>query len=106
VRSFLNETHKTPKFHGGNVSATQFLDSFRIYLWIRSVKERCTIIVRTEIEKMGSARTSIYLQRKPRVNALGMIYFVAKQRVEEGFAGWLLTAATGLDRDKDRVNLG
>src|SRR6266404_224555 len=34
-----------------------------------------------------------------------MIYFVSKQRVQEGLAGWLLTAATRLDGDKDCVNL-
>ena len=71
MRNFLDETHKTPKahktltFHGGNVSATQFLDSFRIYLSIRGITEGCTNIilrvktimkVKAQTEKMGSAR--------------------------------------------------
>src|SRR5258708_28145769 len=34
-----------------------------------------------------------------------MIFFVSGQRVSEGLDLWFLAAATGLDGDKDRINL-
>src|ERR1700692_4550842 len=36
---------------------------------------------------------------------LGMIRFFSKQRIQERFAGRLVTAAMGLNRNKDSINL-
>ena len=79
----MNETHETPKFHGGNVSATQFLDSFRIYLSIRSVKERCTNIVLKvgrETERMGANVPFSYSVRRRCMPRDDLLRFEAVRR--------------------------